>query len=269
MATALRVLAFRVHRAAIAVAPMALAGQASAASALMIWPIDPVIEHDQPAVALWVENRDKTPLTLQVRVVGWTQRDGQDVYDAAQNDIAGSPPMATVAPGKRQLIRLIKQVAVGPGKENAYRVFVDEIPRPDTDTESSQKDGLGPSLGIKFQMHYSIPLFVSGTDIWTKVDAEKRRNAQSAALPVLHWRIQEEGGKRWIFIRNSGAVHAKLTQMAVVTGERKTALPEGLFGYVLPGSIMRWEVPKSVSLQGVRQIVASVNGKESVSIASE
>ena len=32
-----------------------------AASSVLIWPIDPVLEADQQASALWLENRDSEP----------------------------------------------------------------------------------------------------------------------------------------------------------------------------------------------------------------
>ena len=42
---------------------------ATAATPLMIWPVDPVITSAQPAVALWVENRGVRAVSLQVRVL--------------------------------------------------------------------------------------------------------------------------------------------------------------------------------------------------------
>ena len=52
-----------------------LLGQASAMaqSSVMIWPLDPVIEEDQRASELWLENRGAQAVSLQVRVLGWSQ----------------------------------------------------------------------------------------------------------------------------------------------------------------------------------------------------
>lgn len=41
---------------------------AGAATSVLIWPIDPVLEADQKAGALWLENRGTAPANLQVRV---------------------------------------------------------------------------------------------------------------------------------------------------------------------------------------------------------
>jgi len=50
---------------------LGVAQSALAASSILIWPIDPVLEADQQASALWLENRGDTPANLQVRVFAW------------------------------------------------------------------------------------------------------------------------------------------------------------------------------------------------------
>lgn len=110
-------------------AALLLASQqhALAAASILIWPIDPVIEDQQQATALWLENRDSKPVYMQIRVLGWKQTAGKDDY-SNQSDVIASPPVASIAPGKRQLIRLIKQSAPAAGQERAYRILVDEVP---------------------------------------------------------------------------------------------------------------------------------------------
>ena len=48
-------------------AALLLASQqhALAAASILIWPIDPVIEDQQQATALWLENRDSKPVYMQ------------------------------------------------------------------------------------------------------------------------------------------------------------------------------------------------------------
>ncbi|KGW90421.1 hypothetical protein Y034_1509 [Burkholderia pseudomallei MSHR449] len=164
---------------AAAAAPF-VAQHAHAAASVMIWPIDPVIESGDRAAALWLENRDRRPVTLQVRVLGWREANGEDVYDEDQPRVAGSPPMATVEPGKRQLIRLTRLADTAPGTEQAYRVLIDEIPQPDDDAQPAAS---GTSLGVKFQMHYSVPLFVYGDGLWTKEHPDRRRDPATAGRP--------------------------------------------------------------------------------------
>ncbi|OKN93661.1 hypothetical protein AM469_005026, partial [Pseudomonas aeruginosa] len=104
-----------------------LGGPAQAASAVLIWPINPAIEADQPATALWLENRGKQPVTLQVRVLGLvpggfpgrlSQPAGSDSQPALRQGRAGPPATGPADPPGRP--------AQPP--EDAYRVLIDEVP---------------------------------------------------------------------------------------------------------------------------------------------
>jgi fimbrial chaperone protein len=59
-------------------------------------------------------------------------------------------------------------------------------------------------------------------------------------------------------VRNQGAVHARLTDAALKQSGQTRPVGEGLLGYVLPGAIMRWPVPESVS--GDQALQVRVNG---------
>ncbi|WP_408611232.1 fimbrial biogenesis chaperone [Burkholderia stabilis] len=239
---------------------IACASAAHAATSVMIWPIDPVIESDQRASALWLENQDVKPVTLQIRVLAWREADWKELHAENQRRIVSSPPMATVLPGKRQLIRLTKLVDAAPGTEEAYRVLIDEIPQ----AEDSSEKGSAASLGVRFQMHYSIPLFVYGNGIWTKEDPDKRRDPATASVPLLGWHITHEDGKRWLVVANRGVVHARITQIAFESDDRRTEIEKGLLGYVLPGAQMRWPLPQDLKLAMQSNLVATVNGKTGV-----
>ncbi|PAJ77992.1 fimbrial biogenesis chaperone [Burkholderia ubonensis] len=239
------------------------AAAAYAATSVMIWPIDPVIESDQRAAALWLENRDTRPVTLQTRVLGWREENGEDRYTEDQNRIAGSPPMVTVPPGKRQLIRLTRLADTAPGMEEAYRVLIDEISPLD---EAATQPESHATVGVKFQMHYSIPLFVQGQGLWTKEDPDKRRDPAGVARPVLGWRIVHDGGKRWLVMTNRGPVHARITQVAFDARGERSDFVRGLLGYVLPGAQMRWALPDDLKLGARPTLVATVNGRSGVAI---
>ncbi|WP_443111482.1 fimbrial biogenesis chaperone [Burkholderia sp. FERM BP-3421] len=237
-----------------------------AAASMMIWPIDPVMESDQRAAALWLENRDDQPVTLQVRVLGWRQVDGADVYDETQARVAGSPPMATVPPGARQLVRLTRIAPVAPGGEDAYRVLIDEIPQPDDEAPVSAGHA---SLGVKFQMHYSVPLFVYGEGQWTRDDPSRRRDPASAGRPALRWSLAREGGRRWLEVSNQGPVHARITQAVLESNGARVDLARGLLGYVLPGARMRWPVPGTFASGTRPTLVATVNGAAGLALEVE
>lgn len=234
--------------------------QAFAAASILIWPIDPVIEDNQQATALWLENRDSKPVYMQIRVLGWQQTGGKDDY-RNQSEVVASPPVATILPGKRQLIRLIKQTPVAAGQERSYRILVDEVPIKDKDGAAPDK---GAQMGLKFQMRYSVPLFVSGKDVWTKQDFEHPRDYATANQPKLSYRLLQQNSQRWLDVRNDGIVHARLSQVSV----QGKPLNNGLLGYVLPGSQMRFALPPSGSFTAGKLQAMVNDNKQPVTIPS-
>ena len=200
------------------------AGQAQAAATILLWPIDPWLSAEARATELWIQNQGNSATTMQVRIVRWKQEGGYERY-TAQQDVVASPPIVTIAKGSKQLIRLIKQGTIPSGVEQAYRIIVDEIPQPDAKAE--------PSMGLKLQMRYSIPLFVYGQGIPTLNEGAHHALANTQQLS---WRVVQEGGKPALQVRNQGDVHVRLSQVAVEQGGQKRTVAEGLLGYVLPGS---------------------------------
>lgn len=232
----------------LCVSPLAQAG-----SALLVWPVDPVIEHDERAAALWIENRGTDPALLQLRIFAWGQEDGENNY-ATQSEVVGTPPMLRIEPGQRQLVRLTRVGEVQAGTEWAYRVILDEIPTPTQPTEDEGK----ASAGLKFQMRYSIPLFVQGQGLWTKERPDRTRNPGSATQPVLEWRTVAREGHTFLEIHNRGLVHARLTEVVFLQGQRSVGVADGMLGYVLAGKAARWPLPKGTEVGGT--LMAKING---------
>lgn len=216
---------------------------------ILIWPINPVIEGDDRAAALWLENPGKTPVTLQIRVYAWAQHDGRDAY-APQDEVLGTPPIVSIQPGERQLVRLTRTTPPPTVAEKPYRVVVDEIPTSDAPTAAG--------AAVSFRMRYSLPLF-------SYAEGEARNGkAKAPPPPALGWRIGSDASGRFLEIRNSGAGHARLTDVAFVTSGRRSAIAEGLFGYVLPGATMRWPLPQGTTAPG--DLSAAINGQQSARI---
>nr|WP_244914234.1 molecular chaperone [Pseudomonas frederiksbergensis] len=228
-----------------------------AASSVLIWPIDPVLEADQQASALWLENRGNETANLQIRVFAWSQSGFSDQYQN-QRDVIGSPPVAKIEPGQKQLVRLTRTREIPPGQELAYRIIIDEIPaaRP-----VMAEDGK-TAAAIRFQMRYSVPLFAYGAGLWSKEDMTRKRDPKGVGVPDLSWRKVAIDGRSYVEVRNQGAVHARLTDVAFKQGGQTRPLVEGLLGYVLPGAIMRWPAPEPVTADQALQV--RVNGAPQV-----
>ena len=233
------------------------ASQAHAASSVLIWPIDPVLEADQQASALWLENRGSETANLQIRVFGWSQSGFAEQYQN-QRDVIGSPPVAKIEPGQKQLVRLTRTKDVPPGQELAYRIIIDEIPS----AQPATADGGKTAAAIRFQMRYSVPLFAYGAGLWSKEDSTRARDPKGVGLPQLSWRTVAVDGKPYVEVRNQGAVHARLTDVAIKQAGQSKPLAEGLLGYVLPGAVMRWPAPAPLTNDSALQV--RVNGAAQV-----
>ncbi|WP_249490784.1 molecular chaperone [Pseudomonas sp. HS6] len=226
-----------------------------AASSVLIWPIDPVLEADQQASALWLENRGSETANLQIRVFGWSQNGFQEQYQN-QRDVIGSPPVAKIEPGQKQLVRLTRTKEVPPGQELAYRIIIDEIPS----AQPPAADAGKTAAAIRFQMRYSVPLFAYGAGLWSKEDTTRQRDPKGIGLPQLSWRTVAVDGRPYVEVRNQGAVHARLTDVALKQGGQSKPLAEGLLGYVLPGAVMRWPAPGPVA----GELAGRINGASQV-----
>ncbi|MCF5053210.1 fimbria/pilus periplasmic chaperone [Pseudomonas syringae] len=229
-------------------------GQVQAASSVLIWPIDPVLEADQQASALWLENRGTETANLQIRVFAWSQSGFDEQYQN-QRDVIGSPPVAKIEPGQKQLVRLTRTKDVPPGREMAYRIIIDEIPS--AVPVATPEDGK-TAAAVRFQMRYSVPLFAYGPGLWSKVDDTRERDPKSAGKPDLSWKKITVAGRNYVEMHNQGAVHARLTDASFKQGGQSRPLVEGLMGYVLPGATMRWQVPDNLPADQPLQV--RVNG---------
>lgn len=241
----------------IAACCTALASLAAlAGTPLLIWPIDPLIAPGQHATALWLENHGGTTAVLQVRVFDWTQSKGEDSYQP-QQAVMPSPPIATIAPGGRQLVRLIATRPPAPGTEQALRIFIDELPVPD---EQATDERAGTS--VKLQLRYAVPLFVYGADAVPPLSRNRDGLGGlnlNAMKPVIDWDLVLDGGRPVLVLSNRGMAHARVTAVtwAVPGGEPQTVNP-GLLGYVLAGSSMRF--PVATALPRNATLSAQLNG---------
>ncbi|KAB8305446.1 molecular chaperone [Rouxiella chamberiensis] len=220
---------------------------AQAASSVLVWPVYQIIEADQNGSALWLENRGAEPVSLQVRVLAWKQENFNERY-ADQTNVVASPPFATVPPGQRQLIRLIRNTPVPANTEQAYRIIIDEIPSPLNNAGQGKDKAV---VGLQLQMRYLLPLFMDGGSLWTNDRPDMKRDPSTASRPVLSWRTVSDGGKTYLQVRNTGIVHARLSNVFwSANGNQKQGVKTmvgGFMGYVLPGQQMRWPLPAGVT----------------------
>jgi fimbrial chaperone protein len=216
-------------------AGLLVAASSAAASGLQIAPTGLSLTVGGPAEALWLTNTGDRELRAQVRAFRWSQPEGKDSLEPTQALVA-SPPMLSIPPGGKQLVRVIRTGGDAPAGEQAFRLLVDELP---VDVEKKE-------TGVKYVLRYSVPVFVGGS-----------------GTPSLAWSTSLDKDGLGLDIRNSGPVHAQLSAMTLESpNAAPVTLAPGLLGYVLPGAAMHWTlpVPAGADLAHAR-IKALVNGE--------
>lgn len=230
---------------------------AQTANSVVIWPIDPTIENDARASALWLENTGSTPTLLQIRILGWNQTNGEDKY-SEQKDVTATPPMVRIEAGQRQLVRITRMAPPVAGQEQSYRVLIDEVPM----DGAPQSVASGAGAAIRFRMRYSLPLFVYGEGIGST--ASRKRSL--AAAPALQWRTVELDGRQYLEIHNGGTGHARLSELSLRREASAAKLMDGIAGYVLPGATRRWPLEDGIAPHAT--LNGTINGAAATPVAS-
>lgn len=216
-------------QAAVFLLALTLASGFAFAASLQVAPTSLTLQATQNAEGLWLSNSGDQPVQVQLRVYRWTQSDGVESLDPTR-DLVVSPPMQTLPPGQRQLVRVIRTAPVPPQSELSYRVIVDELP---TDATPADKQGL------RFVLRYSIPVFI----VPQAQPTESGKKAEPAAIaPALQARLLTgNDGQAMLEVRNSGSQHAQIADLAFgKTAAGAEPVVPGLLGYALAGQTMRW-----------------------------
>ena len=105
---------------------LSLQGSAASGQALSVMPVHVQLATGQKATTLSVTNAGSIETSIQIRAYAWAQPEGQDEL-AATDVLVVSPPIATIAPGATQTIRLVLRRSPE-ARESTYRILLDQIP---------------------------------------------------------------------------------------------------------------------------------------------
>jgi len=83
-----------------------LSGPALLGQALSVLPVNIFFSPGQKATSLTVTNQGDKETAIQIRAYSWSQKENDDPLTAT-GDVVLSPPLARIAPGASQLVRLI------------------------------------------------------------------------------------------------------------------------------------------------------------------
>lgn len=218
----------------LAACALALASLSSAhAASLQVSPVRMELTTQENSKPLWVSNTGKENIHVQVRVYKWTQENGEDVLTPT-NEVIATPAMTEVAPGARQIIRIVRQAGASPD-EQAYRLRVEELPQPRKVLPPGEKPALNLLLA------YSLPVFLATGDTSAP---------QSTDLVAT-----TSGGQ--LVLRNTGKKRVMISDLrALDQAGQETMIQQGLVGYVLSGQTRTF--PMQAPSQAVK-VRATIN----------
>lgn len=202
------------------------------AAQVHVRPVNVQVMAPAAASRLTLKNMGREPITAQVRVFRWIQKDGRDQL-LPTREVVTSPPLLRLRPGRENVVRIVRTVKRAVRGEESYRLIVDEIP-----------DRRKVKQGVVFAVRYSIPVFFT---------------ARNAKPPKLSWDAQRKGRRLIIRARNLGDKHARLSDMTIsAAGGGVIARMKGLAGYVLGKSSKAWvvsarRIPATLVIRGKRQ----------------
>jgi fimbrial chaperone protein len=228
--------------AALAAAALLLALPLPAmADSLEVAPTTVSLDAGQAGI-LNIVNRGDEPITAQIEAFDWSQRNGKDELTPT-NTLQVSPPMAKLAPGERQIVR-VRAVPGSANIEQAYRLVVSELP-----SGSVNEPG-----AVRVLLQFKVPVFAG-----TSHDVPRQ----------LNWSASAAGNDLVLRVSNDGTRHAKLAKIHVVTdaGRNLTVEPESFF-YVLPGASRSWTIPDADLSAGTTLHVKGVDESDGTSVES-
>ena len=203
-----------------AIVMVLLTGLAASAQALSVLPVNILLSPGQRATSLAVTNQGTSETSIQVRAYAWNQKDGEDQLTAS-DAVVVSPPLATIAAGATQVVRLILRQPPQ-GSEATYRILVDQIPPP-----------AEPGV-VHIVLRLSIPIFAQ---------------PMTRALPHIQFHLERDAEQLYLVGINDGLHHETIRNIVLSTSDgRKLKEDFSASPYVLAGATRRWHLTAQDSL---------------------
>jgi fimbrial chaperone protein len=129
-----------------------------------------------------------------------------------------SPPLASIAPGATQVVRLILRLPPSSAdREATYRILIDQIPPP-----------AEPGI-VNIVLRMSIPIFALPT---------------TRAVSIVRYHVELHAGQMYLVGSNDGLRHEAIRDIALSpTDGRKLTPGPSASPYILSGATRRWAIP--------------------------
>ena len=197
------------------------AAQQAHAQSIEVAPVSVTLGAGQLVTSLTITNRGPAPIAFQVRPYSWSQADNLQKLEPTA-DIAVSPPLAEIAPGQAQFVRVLLRNQPTRA-EVTYRIIIDELPPPATPGK------------IRVALRLSLPLFAVPANPVTS---------------ALTWRIMTNASGSFLEAQNRGTAHTRILSGAFsADGRAPMDVRTSKQPYVLAGSFTRWNIEPVAGLR--------------------
>lgn len=182
------------------------------AGALQVDPIKLEISQQRRTASVTVRNEERTPVTIRAYPLGWSQADGEDVYQDSSAVIV-SPPVFTIPAGGTQVVRVGLRTPAAANR--AYRLMIEEVPE------------ATPGAGVQVALRLNLPLYAMVAE---------------GSPSDIGWAVMQrpDGWALEATNRGTGYVRVDADQARAGAGVRAAAGTN--FGVVLPGASRVWPI---------------------------
>jgi fimbrial chaperone protein len=192
-----------------------MASSGAIAQSLSVMPVNIQMAPKQMATTLTVINQGPAETSVQIRAFSWKQVNGVEQLTQSE-DVQVSPPIATIAPGATQIVRLVLRRAPQ-GSEATYRILLDQIPP------------AAESGTVRVALRLSIPVFALP-------------NARTASL--VKYRVENKDGVATLVATNGGTRHETLRNVTLSNSQGIDLKPAANASpYILAGATRSWPIP--------------------------
>lgn len=187
---------------------------------MSVVPVNILMAPGEKAATLTVTNHGTGNTAIQIRAYAWSQKGDEDQLTAS-DDVVVSPPLATLAPGADQVVRLILR-KTPQGREATYRILLDQIPPPSE-----------PGV-VHIVLRLSIPIFAQ---------------PQTRATQNVQYHIEIDAGQMVLIGVNDGLRHDAIRDIELTASDgRKLKAAPGSSPYILSGDTRRWNIAAQAPL---------------------
>ncbi|HMR29785.1 MAG TPA: molecular chaperone [Geminicoccaceae bacterium] len=191
---------------------MLCAGGPAAAGSLTVAPTRVDLAGGRTAGAVTLHNNAPEPVLVQVETFAWPRSAATADLEATTRLVA-VPPVFSLPPDGKQVIRVALREPHDGAAEEAYRLLITEVPKE------------GPTGGVQFALRLSLPVFAT----------------PEGAVAQPQWSIGGSDGKARLELVNAGTAHVQIQEIRLKSGSGAQQTI-GEPSYVLAGQRRSWDL---------------------------